>query len=131
MAADNVKTAFRLPIGVNEDFITNLIWQHHLQQLYQKDNVNQQQQNIKQLTRRYFEIYTGKDLCWSLFLIKFQVFSLQLYQKRGSDTGAFMWNYQEHVFLSNTSGWLLLEEHKILLKMVPVAILNDISKAYF
>ena len=63
MAADNVKTAFRLPIGVNEDFITNLIWQHHQQQQYQKDNINQQQQNIKQLTRRCFEIYTGKDLC--------------------------------------------------------------------
>ena len=32
MAADIVKTAFRLPIGVNEDFITNFIWQHHQQQ---------------------------------------------------------------------------------------------------
>ena len=27
--------------------------------------------------RRCFERYTGKDLCWSVFLIKFQVFSLQ------------------------------------------------------
>ena len=33
-------------------------------------------------------------------------------------------------FLSNISGWLLLEEHKILLTMVPIAILNDISKSY-
>ena len=33
--------------------------------------------------------------------------------------------------LSNTSGQLLLEEHKILLKTVPIAIPNDISKTYY
>ena len=77
---------------------------------------------------RCFNIYTGKDLCWSLFLIKFQVFSLQLNQKRDSDTGVFLWNYYKHVFLSNTSGNLLLKEPKILLKMVLIAIRNDISK---
>ena len=32
MAADNVKTVFRLPSGVNND----LIWQHHQQQKHQK-----------------------------------------------------------------------------------------------
>ena len=40
--------------------------------------------------RKYFEIYTGKELCGSLFLIKFQVFSMQLYQKRDLDTGVFL-----------------------------------------
>ena len=80
---------------------------------------------------RNFKIYTGKDLCWSLFLIKFQVFSLQFYQKRDSDTGVFLGNYYEHVFLSNTSGRLLLEEPKILLKTVPIAIPNIISKDYY
>ena len=50
MAADNVKTTFCLPIGVNEDFIMNLIWQHHQQQQNQKNNINQQQQNIKPFT---------------------------------------------------------------------------------
>ena len=34
-------------------------------------------------------------------------------------------------FLSNTSGRLLLEELKISLKTVPIAIPNDISKAYY
>ena len=38
MAGDNVKTAFRLPGGVNEDFTRNLIWQHE-----QPENINQQQ----------------------------------------------------------------------------------------
>ena len=42
-----MKTAFRLPSGVNEDFIRNLIWWQHQQQRHQK-NINQQQQNIKQ-----------------------------------------------------------------------------------
>ena len=37
----------------------------------------------------------------------------------------------EHVFLSNTSGRLLLEEPKILLQTVPIAIPNDISKGYY
>ena len=50
MTAGNVKTAFHLPIGVNEGFITNLLWQHHQQQQHQKNNINQQQQNIKQFT---------------------------------------------------------------------------------
>ena len=63
MAANNVKTAFRLPIGVNEDFITNLIWQHHHQQQYQKDNIKQQQQNIKQLTREGVSKYTQEKTC--------------------------------------------------------------------
>ena len=49
MAANNVKTVFRLPSRVNKDFIRNLIWQHHQQQQHQK-NTNQQQQNIKQFT---------------------------------------------------------------------------------
>ena len=35
------------------------------------------------------------------------------------------------LFLSNTSGQLLLEGHKILLKTVPIASPNDISKAYY
>ena len=52
MAVDNVKTAFRLHIGVNEDFIRILIWQHHQQQQTQKNNINQQLQNIKQFHMR-------------------------------------------------------------------------------
>ena len=48
MVADNVKTAFRLPSGVNEDFIRNLIWQHQQQQQQENINQQQQQQNINQ-----------------------------------------------------------------------------------
>ena len=34
-------------------------------------------------------------------------------------------------FLSNSSGQQLLEEHKVLLKTVPITIPNDISKVYY
>ena len=50
MAANNVKTAFRLPNWVNEDFIRNLIWQHQQQQQQENINQQQQQQNINQFT---------------------------------------------------------------------------------
>ena len=39
MAVSKVETAFRLPSGVNEDFVRNLLWQY-LQQQYQ-ENINQ------------------------------------------------------------------------------------------
>ena len=61
MAANNVKTAFHLPSGVNEDFIRNLIWQHHQQQQHKK-NINQQQQNIKQFTSGVSK-YTQEKIC--------------------------------------------------------------------
>ena len=48
MAADNVETAFRLPGGVNEDFIKNLLWQHHQQQQRQENIKQKRQQNINQ-----------------------------------------------------------------------------------
>ena len=72
MSVDNAKTAFRLPSGVNEDFIRNLIWQHHQQQQHQK-NINQQQkQNINQFTSEGVSKYTQEKACTeNLFLKKF------------------------------------------------------------
>ena len=61
MAGNNVKTTFRLPSEVNEDFISNLIWQHHQQQQHQKC-INHQQQNIKQSTSGVSE-YTKETIC--------------------------------------------------------------------
>ena len=48
MAANNVETAFLLPVGVSKDFMRNLLWQHQQQQ--QQENINHQQQNINQFT---------------------------------------------------------------------------------
>ena len=62
MAAENVKTAFRLPSGVNEDFIKNLLLQHH-QQRQQQENINrQQQQDINQFTSGVSK-YTQEKTC--------------------------------------------------------------------
>ena len=55
-----MKTAFRLPSAVNEDFIRNLIWKHQQQQQQQK-NINHQQQNIKQFTSGISK-YTQKKI---------------------------------------------------------------------
>ena len=55
-----MKTVFRLPSRVNEDFTRNLIWQHQQQQ--QQENINQQQQqqqqNINQFTSEGVSKYT-------------------------------------------------------------------------
>ena len=37
------------------------------------------------------EIITGKNLCWSLFLVKAQVFTPVILLKRDSNTGVFLW----------------------------------------
>ena len=66
MAADNVKTAFRLPSAVNEDFIRNLIWLLQQQQQQQKI-INQQQQNIKQFTSKDVSKYTQEKTCAEVY----------------------------------------------------------------
>ena len=60
MSGNNVKTTFRLPSGVNEDFIRNLIRQHHQQQQHHKKSITTKYQTIH---IRCLKIYTGKDLC--------------------------------------------------------------------
>ena len=67
MAADNVKTAFRLPSRVNEDFIRNLIWLLQQQQKHQKIINQQQQQNIKQFTSKDVSRYTQENTCAEVF----------------------------------------------------------------
>ena len=71
MTCDNVKTALRLPRGVNEsDFIRNLIWQHQQQQ-YQNNSSQQQQQqeNIKQFTSEDVSKYTQEKICAEVFFL--------------------------------------------------------------
>ena len=36
-------------------------------------------------------IFTGKQLCWSIFLIKLQTFMHTTFSKRDSNTGVFLW----------------------------------------
>ena len=65
-----------------------------------------------------FRNFTGKHLRWSLFLKNLQAEGLQLYQKKVSNTGAFLWslqNFYEQVFLQNTSQFILLHLQWLLL----------------
>ena len=51
-----------------------------------------------------FAKFTEKHLCQSLFLIKLQGSGLQLYWKRDSGTGVFLWFLlNKNTFLQNTS----------------------------
>ena len=43
----------------------------------------------KKAVYRNFAIFTGKLLCWSLFLIKLKAFRLATLLKRNSNTGVF------------------------------------------
>ena len=69
MAADNVKTDFRLPSGINKDFIRNLLWQYEQQkQLQENINQQQQQQNISRFTTEVFrDIHRKIPVLKSLF----------------------------------------------------------------
>ena len=53
MTADNVKIAFCLPGGVNEDFIRNLIWQP--QQQHQENNQQQQNNQFTEGVSKYIQ----------------------------------------------------------------------------
>ena len=55
--------------------------------------------SCKKAILKNFVIFTGKHLCWSLFLIKFQTFRPD--SKRDSNTGILLWILQkflEHLF---------------------------------
>ena len=81
MAPNNVKTAFRLPSEINEDFIRTLSGNTTNNNSSKKISTNNNNNKISTNSHQScFEIYTEKNLHWSLFLENFQVFNLQLYQ---------------------------------------------------
>ena len=66
--------------------------------------------------RRCFAIFTGKRLCWSIFLIKLQTFRPGTLLKRDSNTsvfGKYCDIYMNIMLLNNSSGcfWLLKNEY--------------------
>ena len=130
MAADNVKQLFVYLLG-----LTKTLWG-----IQYGSTSNRSSKKISTATtttkyqpihiRRCFEIYTVKDLCWSLFnkvpCLQTVVLSIKRLQYR-----CFRVKLLRTRFLLNIPGRLLLEEHKILPKTVPIAIPNNISKAHF
>ena len=56
--------------------------------------------SIKKGALKNFAIFTGKPLCWSLFLVKLVAFRSAALFKRDSNTGAFLsilHNFQKHL----------------------------------
>ena len=62
--------------------------------------------------------------------MEFQVFSCSFIKKKDPNTGT-LFSIIKNIFFYRTPPDDCLEEHKILLKMVPIAIPNDISKVYY
>ena len=62
---------------------------------------------------RNFAIFTGKQPCWSHFLIKFQDLKPATLIKRDSDTDVFLWNIAKllrtGLFIEHLR-WLVLEK---------------------
>ena len=79
-------------------FCSELLWKHEL-------NVRRSHWNfsVKKGVFRNFTNFTGKHLCWSLFLIELQTFRPAALLKRDSKTGVLLWNLQnfnEHLIWS-------------------------------
>ena len=58
-------------------------------------------------TLKYFVIFTGKQLCWSLFLINLQTWRPATLLKKDSNRGFFLWHLEEHLFIEHLR-WLRL-----------------------
>ena len=95
MAPDNVKTAFRLPSKVNGDFISQ---QHQQQQHQKKISTTNIKISISSHQKVFRNIHRKRPVLKSLSLIKLQVFSLQLYQKKKTPTQVFKCEINENTF---------------------------------
>ena len=67
--------------------------------------------SIEKAAFKKFTTFTGKHLCWSLFLIKLRVWRPATLFKRESNTGVFLWilqNFQEYFSRMLTSSFSFL-----------------------
>ena len=71
-------------------FCPELLWKHEL-------NVrsSHQSSSVKRGVFRIFASFTGRQLCWSLFLIELQTFRPAALLKIDSNTDVFPWNLQD------------------------------------
>ena len=71
-------------------FCAELLWRHEL-------NVRSSHRNssVKKGVFRNFASFTGRQLCWSLFLIELQTFRPAALLKIDSNTDVSLWNLQD------------------------------------
>ena len=72
-----------------------------------------------------FAIFTGKQLCWSLFLIKLQAFKLATLLKRDSNTGAFLCILQTYIYFEKHLQ-MAVSDHSFTLEiyLFPLSLYN-------
>ena len=72
-----------------------------------------------------FAIFTGKQLCWSLFLIKLQAFKLATLLKRDSNTGAFLCILQIYIYFEKHLQ-MAVSDHSFTLEiyLFPLSLYN-------
>ena len=81
-------------------------WQSHLflRRAHVETRVKRQKQLPKLLCKkdvfRNFAIFTGRQLCWSLFLIELQTFRPAALLEMDSNADVFVWDLQDHLILS-------------------------------
>ena len=67
-------------------FCSGLLWKHELNLRSSHWSCS-----VKKFVLRNFANFTGKHLCWSLFLVKLQTFRPATLLKRDSKTDVFLW----------------------------------------
>ena len=74
------------------------------------DKISCSQMFFKLVVFKNFANFTGKHLCWSLFLIKLQAFRPAAFLKRDSNTGVFLWSLRNfyNTFFTEHFRWLPL-----------------------
>ena len=130
MAADNVKTAFRLPSGVYRKALQKSNMAAQKQQWHQK-NSNQQQQNIWKFKSGSVSKYRQKRPVLQSHFNKVSGLQAPALSKKRLQHKCFLVKLLRTRFLMIISGRLLPEGHNILLKTLATAISNDISEAYY
>ena len=90
------------------------------------------------ISRKNFRNFTGKHLCWNLFLIKLLAFRPSNLLKKDSNTGFFLWNLQnfperlfsEHLWTiaSDPSKFIFARYLNVIIKSF---VSNYGSKIYF
>ena len=68
-------------------FSSGLLWKHELNL-----RSSHWSYSVKRVILEHFANFTGKRLCWSLFLIELQTFRRATLLKRDSNTDVFLWN---------------------------------------
>ena len=79
----------------------------------------------KEAVLKKFAIFTGKQICWSLFLIKLQVFRPATLLKRDSNAGVFLCILQIFIceLISESISNLCLRNFEICKRLILIILL--------